>query len=169
MSLVNVQTTPGFKVGFAWKGSSQHKNDRNRSTSLKQWVPLLTIPGVEWHCLQLEMTDAERLVLAQLPSVRIVAGIKDWADTATVMSTLDAVIAVDTGLVHLSGALGLPTCVFISANPDFRWLLAPRTDTPWYKSMRLYRQPKHGDWQTPFSEVAARLRAIVHDYEQRAA
>lgn len=159
----------GFKVAFAWKGSAQHKNDRNRSTSLTQWVPLLTIPSVEWHSIQLEMTEPERQTLAGLPSVRVVGGIKDWADTATVLSRMDCLISVDTGAVHLAGAMGVTTAVLIAANNDFRWMLPPRRDSPWYKSVLLFRQPTHGDWATPFTELGARLRAIVHDHQQRAA
>jgi ADP-heptose:LPS heptosyltransferase len=158
-----------FRVAFAWKGSKDHKNDRNRSTSLKLWLPLFAIQGIHWVCVQQEITEPEKMLLEKLPNVEIVGRLTDWADTATVLSQVDAVIAVDTGLVHLSGALGIPTCVLIAATPDFRHLLAPRSDSVWYKSWRLMRQPTHGDWGTPFTEIAARLTAVIQDHESRKA
>jgi hypothetical protein len=166
---MRVAVTP-FRVAFAWKGSKDHKNDRNRSTSLKQWLPLFAIPGIQWVCLQQEITEPERLVLEKLPNVEIVGRLTDWAETAHVLSTEDVYVGVDTGICHLSAALGIPTCILISASPDFRWLMAPRTDSVWYRScVRLYRQPTHGDWATPFTELAARLTAIIADHESRKA
>jgi ADP-heptose:LPS heptosyltransferase len=158
-----------FRVAFAWKGSKDHKNDRNRSTSLKLWLPLFAIQGIHWVCLQQDITEPEKMLLAKLPNVELVGRLTDWADTAHVLGTVDCLIAVDTGLIHLAGALGVVTCCFVAATPDFRWQLAPRTSTPWYASVRLYRQPTHGDWATPFTEVAARLTAIIQDYQARAA
>jgi hypothetical protein len=160
--------TDGFRVGFVWKGSKDHKNDRNRSTSLKQWLPLLTMPGVRWYALQQEITAPERQVLDKLPNVTVVEGLKDWGDTAAVLMQLDALATVDSGIAHLAGALGVTTVTLISSTPDFRWGLA-RTDTPWYGSMRLIRQPKHGAWEPVFQELGARLASVVQDYETRRA
>jgi ADP-heptose:LPS heptosyltransferase len=162
-------TVTPFRVAFAWKGSKDHKNDRNRSTSLKQWLPLFAIEGIHWVCVQQEILEPEKMVLEKLPNVEIVGRLTDWADTAKILATVDCLIAVDTGLIHLAGAMGVVTCCFVSSVPDFRWQLAPRTSTAWYSSVRLYRQPRHGDWATPFTEVAARLTAIIQDYHARAA
>jgi hypothetical protein len=144
-----VTATEGFRVAFVWKGSRDHKNDRNRSTALKDWLPLLTIPGVAWVCFQQEMTGPEEAVLAKLPNVRHVGRLADWSETAYALTQVEALVAVDTGLVHLSGAMGLPTCVLLSACPDFRHM-QERT-TWWYANSLTYRQPKHGDWTTPLS------------------
>jgi len=173
-----VPLTGGFRVAFAWKGSKDHKNDRNRSTSLAQWLPLLTIPGVTWYAVQREITKPEEQVLRQLPNVHIVTGIRDWADTASVLTRVEAFITVDTGAAHMAGALGqpqpdgrieqMPTCVLVSATPDFRWMLS-RTDTVWYQNFKLYRQPVIGDWDTPIRQIGAALQAVVRDHEMRIA
>ncbi len=160
---------PGFRVGFVWKGSKDHKNDRNRSTRLQDWAPLLAIPGIAWICLQQEVTPPERAVLETMPNVTWVPGLRDWADTAHVLTQCESLICCDTGLGHLASAMGLPTCILVSGLPDFRWLLGPRTDTAWYANTRVYRQPMLGDWATPITEIAARLRAIIHIHHQEAA
>lgn len=158
----------GFPVAFAWRGSRDHKNDRNRSTRLSEWLPILAVPGIAWYCMQRDVSAIERQELAKLPGMRFVdtAG---WGETAGALTALrdrgGALVSVDTGLVHLAGGLGVTTAALISALPDFRWM-HQRSDTVWYPGTRLYRQPALGDWQTPIQEIAARLRAIV---EPRAA
>jgi hypothetical protein len=163
-----VPATEGFRVGFVWKGSKDHKNDRNRSTALSDWLPLLTIPGVSWLCFQQEMTDAERYALSQIPSVTHAGTFADWGETAYALTQVEALVAVDTGITHLAGGLGLPTCILLSACPDFRHMMAG-FGSKWYASHALFRQPKHGDWATPIGQIAARLRAIIHEHQTRKA
>jgi tetratricopeptide (TPR) repeat protein len=167
-----VPVTEGFRVGFVWKGSKDHKNDRNRSTALSDWLPLLTIPGVSWLCFQQEMTDAERYALSQIPSVTHAGTFADWGETAYALTQVEALVAVDTGITHLSGGLGIPTCILLSACPDFRHMMAG-FGSKWYASHALFRQPKHGDWadgpgsgrSPPIGQIAARLRAIIHEHQ----
>ena len=87
------------------------------------------------------------------------AEIEDWADTAAIVSQLDLVISVDTGVVHLAGALGVPAWVLLCYAPDWRWLLE-RADSPWYPAARLFRQPRPKDWASVLAEAAAALRVL---------
>jgi lipoprotein NlpI len=161
----------GFPVAFQWRGSTEHKNDRNRSTRLSDWAPLLGIPGVTWYCVQRDASEAERAILER-HGVHFPDTAGDWGHTASVLSQVNAMngvlISVDTAVAHLAGALGVPSCVLVSALPDFRWMLE-RPDTVWYENTMLYRQPVIGDWQTPMTEIAARLRAVIDTAQKEAA
>jgi len=86
--------------------------------------------------------------------------LKSFADTAAAIQALDVVVAVDTAVAHLAGAMGRPVCLLLPAVPDWRWL-RDRTDSPWYPTMRLFRQAAAGDWETPLSELAAHLGECV--------
>jgi ADP-heptose:LPS heptosyltransferase len=85
----------------------------------------------------------------------------DFSDTAAAVESLDLVISVDTSVAHLAGAMGKPVWVLIPFAPDWRWMLE-REDSPWYPSMRLFRQPKRGEWDAVFQRVAGELHALVH-------
>ncbi len=140
----------GLKVGLAWKGSARHANDRNRSCPPEAFSPLADLPGVRFHSLQKDPGDAVP------PGMRLAdhsAALADFADTAALIARLDLVIAVDTAVAHLAGALGKPVWTLLARAPDWRWLLG-REDSPWYPTMRLFRQREPGDWQ----EVMARVK-----------
>ena len=146
-----------MNIGMVWKGSATFKNDRNRSTDLALWKPLLDIANVTWHVLQTEATDAEIALLAKHDTVsRRPTPVKDWADTAAVITLLDLVITVDTGVAHLTGSLNKPVWILLPAVPDPRWLLN-RDDSVWYSSARLFRQKAAGDWQDVFARVRDEL------------
>jgi hypothetical protein len=166
-----IERTDDFPVAFAWRGSREHKNDRNRSTRLLDWLPLLTVPGISWYCLQRDVSDAEGAELSKIPGMHFVRT-NGWGDTASVLTELrdmgGVMVSVDTGIAHLAGALGLTTAVLVSALPDFRWM-HKRTDSVWYDQMAVYRQPMLGDWRTPMLQIAARLRAITTGVQQEAA
>jgi uncharacterized protein (TIGR03032 family) len=162
-----------LRVGIAWAGSPTQGNDRNRSAALADFAPLFEVPGVEWHSLQVgEKAEEIRGKSSAISGQRSAVGgqqvdirdwraeIKDWADTAAVVSQLDLVISVDTGVVHLAGALGVPTWVLLCYAPDWRWLL-DRSDSPWYPRSRLFRQPRLKDWASVMVEAAAALRGLV--------
>ena len=85
--------------------------------------------------------------------------IHDFADTAALIAELDLVISVDTAVAHLAGAMGKPVWLLLPLVPDFRWLLN-RSDTPWYPTMRLFRQTRDGDWQEPIARIAQELRQL---------
>ncbi len=147
----------GLKVGLAWAGSPQHVNDFRRSIELERLQPLFEIAGVSLVSLQVGPRAAD---IAQLPSGAIVglsAELTDFAETAGAILNLDLVVAVDTAVAHLAGALGKPAWVMLPFSPDWRWLLE-RSDSPWYPTLRLYRQPMPGDWNDVIARVAADLR-----------
>ncbi len=150
-----------FKVGIAWQGSAEHKRDRQRSVPLLAFAPLADVPGVRLVSLQTgpgreQLSDqADRLAVLDLADQ-----LEDFADTAALMSHLDLLITVDTAVAHLAGALGVPVWVALPLVPDWRWLLE-REDSPWYPSMRLFRQTSLGDWAGVFERLSEALRQQV--------
>jgi len=149
-----------LKVGLVWGGNKEHKGDRRRSIALARLAPLLGVEGVAWHSLQVGERTGE---LAQLPAGTLTdlsPRLTDFAETAGAILNLDLVIAVDTAVAHLAGALDRPTWIMIAFSPDWRWLLE-RDDSPWYPSVRLYRQGAPRDWDGVIARVAADLAARV--------
>ncbi|MCP4165654.1 MAG: TIGR03032 family protein, partial [Chloroflexi bacterium] len=138
--------TTALRIGIAWAGSPTQGNDRNRSASLADFAPLFDLPGIAWYSLQVGEKGAELdgwQGEVRIEDLRPV--IKDWGDTAAIVSQLDLVISVDTGVVHLAGALGKSVWVLLCHAPDWRWLL-DRSDSPWYPKARLFRQRHAKDW-----------------------
>jgi tetratricopeptide (TPR) repeat protein len=145
-----------LRVGLAWSGDSQHRRDRGRSIALRMLQPLWQLEGFEFFSLQLGPEAAQ---LAEFPAAAIVDhtnSIADFADTAALMTELDLIISVDTAVAHLAGALGRPVWTLLSHVPDWRWGLEGE-ETPWYPTMRLFRQPALGDWDTTIRRVAGEL------------
>ena len=151
----------GFKrVGLVWAGRPAHNNDRNRSTSLATYKPLFDLPGIAFVALQKgPATPQAGGFFARAPLVNLGAEIGDYGDTMAIMENLDVIVSVDTSVVHLAGALGRPVWVMIPRAPDWRWLLG-RADTPWYPSMRLFRQTKPNSWE----DVVARIKDALPGY-----
>jgi Flp pilus assembly protein TadD len=153
----------GFKVGIAWQGDRKHRSDRQRSAALAQFAPLAQVPGVHLVGLQ---KGAGSEQLRDCPFA--VTDLGTWLDnsggafldTAAVMKNLDLVVCVDTALGHLAGGLGVPVWLALPFAPDWRWL-RERADTPWYPTMRLFRQQGVGDWESVFMDMAAQLRQQV--------
>ncbi len=150
-----------FKVGIVWAGSPDHKNDRNRSCSLTDFAPLLNVPGVDYYSLQ-KGNGSEHLSDPSIGINIMDLGNKldDYYDTAAAIMNLDLVISVDTSAVHLAGALGKSVWTLLPYSPDWRWML-DRHDSPWYPTMRLFRQTGSGDWQGVFELVAEELKQII--------
>jgi tetratricopeptide (TPR) repeat protein len=148
---------PGFKVGLVWQGHRLHRNDRNRSLPVAALQPLLALDGVRWFSLQKEPVAAD---LAALPGITDLAdGLTSFAETAAAVMALDLVIAVDTAVAHLAGALGKPVWLALPHAPDWRWLMG-RADSPWYGSARLYRQVARGAWAGPVAAMAVALAKL---------
>ncbi len=144
------------RIGLAWSGAPAQKNDRNRSMDLRRLQPLLDLDA-DWVCLQKDVRDADAGALAKEGRLRIVADdLRDFADTAALVETLDLVVSVDTSVAHLAGALGKPVWVMLTYNADWRWLLG-RTDSPWYPSARLFRQPARSDWPSVAQDVRSAI------------
>jgi hypothetical protein len=145
-------------VGIAWQGNPRHPSDRRRSFPLASFEPLSALPGITLVSLQ-QGAGTEQLdrLRGRLP-IEEPAGFAhgDMLDTAAVIGGLDLVIAPDTAVAHLAGALGRPVWVALGSPSDWRWL-AGREDTPWYPSMRLFRQTSPGSWHDVFERIAAAL------------
>ena len=135
-------------VGLVWSGERSHDNDLNRSMRFATLAPLLDIPDVAFVSLQHEVREEDAALLQSCPGVvKVGANFTDFADTAAALATLDAVVAVDTGVAHLAGAMGVPLFLLLPFAADFRWL-RERADSPWYPTARLFRQPRFGDWDS---------------------
>jgi hypothetical protein len=144
------------RIGLAWSGKPGHKNDRHRSIALETLVPLLALP-FEFHSLQNEYRENEESLLKNFQQLRNHQNdLRDFADTAALVSEMDFVVAVDTAVAHLSGALGKPVWILLPFVPDYRWLL-DRPESPWYPTASLFRQTTSSDWETVISDVIHRL------------
>ncbi|MDR3633358.1 MAG: tetratricopeptide repeat-containing glycosyltransferase family protein [Isosphaeraceae bacterium] len=157
--------SPGFRIGINWQGNPQYKGDRLRSISLKTFARLAEIPGVRLISLQKHHgVEQIREVADQFDVEELRAPYDDVAgafmDAAAVIMNLDLVITSDTALAHLAGGLGATTWMPLSWSADWRWM-EHRTDTPWYPTMRLFRQLDPGDWESVFERMATELRALV--------
>jgi tetratricopeptide (TPR) repeat protein len=154
----------GFKVGIAWQGTKVLDVDLGRSTPLHLFEPLARIPGVRLISLQKNDGVEQLDQLPNLPVERLGDELDNgedaFVDTAAAMQALDLVITSDTALAHLAGALDRRVWVALKHVPDWRWFLR-RTDSPWYPSMRLFRQSADGDWAAPFAEIEAALAEVA--------
>jgi hypothetical protein len=149
---------PSPRIAVAWSGSADHANDRNRSIALAHFASLFAGTG-SFVSIQRDLRGGDADTLAPLANVTHVGGaLADFDDTAAVMALADLVISVDTSVVHLAGAMGRPVWVLLPFQPDWRWLLA-REDSPWYPTMRLFRQPRPGDWESVIAKVRESLSA----------
>lgn len=145
-----------LNVGFIFGGNPKFSSDRERSTDLASWAPVLNVPGVRFFCLQ--KGDRESDVAAAPPHViRLNERISTFRDTALAMNKLDLVISTCTSTAHLAGALGRPLWVVLGRNADWRWMVR-RDDSPWYPTATLFRQETRGDWPGVFARIAERLR-----------
>lgn len=148
---------PSLKVGLAWAGSPNHAEDRYRSIALDRLGPLGQVPGIRFVSLQKGHAATQTNKLPHgMQLIDISEEINDFADTAALIANLDLVIAVDTAVAHLAGAMGAPVWVLLPFAPDWRWML-DREDSPWYPTMRLFRQPLRGDWDSVIARVVRAL------------
>lgn len=149
-----------LRVGLLWFGSASNPRDKIRSLQLDALAPLLEMP-FEFHSLQNEVRDSDQPVLEVFRQIQQHQDeLKDFTDTAALISELDLVITVDTAVAHLAGALGKPIWILLPFVPDWRWM-NDRQDSPWYPSARLFRQAKQGDWKNVISNVRDELQKMV--------
>lgn len=154
-----LDSTPNrLNVGLAWSGNPHHRNDHARSTSYAVIRPIVEEVPAAFYCLQKEVRQSDRDALAATPHVHELAA--DLDDTAAIISLLDVVITVDTAFAHFAGALGRPVWILLPFSADWRWL-RHRSDTPWYPTARLFRQPSSGDWAPVIDEVRRALRDLA--------
>lgn len=155
----------GFRVGVVWQGKTGGNNDADRSFPLKALAPLAGVPGVRLISLQKGEGEADLAVLPGNMTVETLgadfdAGADAFLDTAAVMETLDLIVTCDTSIAHLAGALGRPCWVALKQVPEWRWQLG-RDDSPWYAGMTLFRQKARGDWESVFTTMADKLKALI--------
>jgi tetratricopeptide (TPR) repeat protein len=149
-----LESLSSLRVALAWSGRATHVNDRNRSLTLTQLQPLLSLDAVSFVSVQRDLRPADTEALSSHSHiVHLGDQLTDFADTTAVLALVDLVICVDTSVAHLAGALGRPTWVMLPFQPDWRWTL-DREHSPWYPATRLFRQPTAGDW----TSVVARVR-----------
>ncbi|MDR3438541.1 tetratricopeptide repeat protein [Telmatospirillum sp.] len=160
---------PGLKVGLVWAGNPRpgqpraHLVDSRRSVALRRLMPVLSVPGVTFVSLQKDEPATQMLGIA--PALRPqdwMKDVTDFADTAALVANLDLVIAVDTSIVHLAGALGKPVWILSRYDGCWRWLW-DREDSPWYPTARLFRQSEPGNWDAVATRVAAELTRFAAD------
>jgi hypothetical protein len=155
----------GFKIGIVWQGNPKCPGDRFRSFPVSAFEPLAQLPGV--HLVSLQKGAGVEQLATHRESWPLVdfgdaldADGGAFMDTAAIMMNLDLVITSDTAAAHLAGALGVPVWVVLPFVPDWRWLLE-RGDSPWYPTMRLFRQTEWGHWADVFEQVSAEVKALM--------
>lgn len=159
--------TGGIRVGIAWAGSAWFTRDAKRSCGLAPFQTLASLPGIRWIGLQKGAAAKQPTDLSgDLHLVNYGAKLRDFRDTAALVSVLDLVISVDTAVAHLAGSMGTPTWVLLPFVSDWRWLDA-REDSPWYPSMRLFRQARGETWTEVFRRVAAALQTLTQTPNHR--
>jgi tetratricopeptide (TPR) repeat protein len=145
--------THRLKIGIVWAGNPLHKHDTLRSCRLDYFLTMTAMEQVRLYSLQKEVSDQERCQISERNDlIHLGDGFKTFAETAAAVHNLDLVITADTSMAHLAGAMGKPTWLMLNYLPDWRWMLE-RTDSPWYPSMRLFRQPAPGDWDGLFEAL----------------
>jgi len=167
VTLNSAPTATPYKIGVVWSGSPTHQQDYRRSMTLAEFAPLLqtvkAVQGqpVQFFSLQTPVRDRDRPLFNQLCEagtlIDLGSAVHDFGDTAYLLDHLDLIIAVDTSVIHLAGALGKTAWVLLAAAADWRWLL-DRSDSPWYPSVRLFRQRQLGNWHTVIHDVQTSLQ-----------
>jgi len=148
-----------FRIGLVWGGSPDHLKDRDRSIEPELFRPLVETPGVSALSLMVGRDGEAGRVFGDVVT-DLAPDLGDFADTAAAIANMDLVISVDTAVAHLAGALGTMVWTLLPFNSDWRWMLG-RDDSPWYPSMRLFRQEKREDWEGVIERVAAELADLA--------
>ncbi len=154
-----------LNVGLTWAGNPELRRDYNRSCSFDDLSHLLNIPDINFYSLQ--KGEAFYQILNNPEGIKVLDytdELNDFADTAALIQNLDLVISVDTAVAHLAGALGRPVWTLLPFVPDWRWML-DREDSPWYPTMRLFRQPSIGDWKSVIERVKDELKKLIGNCE----
>lgn len=143
------------RIGLVWAGNPNYSGDKERSMQFEQVRRLLDIAGIEWFSLQKGYAEAQ--LPDDAPIQALGSSLTDWPTTASTVAQLDLVISTCTSVPHLTGAMGRPAWVMLAQDADWRWLDRSRNDSPWYPSLRLFRQSAPGDWRGVVDAVAAAL------------
>jgi hypothetical protein len=148
------------RVGLAWSGSLTLRNDRNRSIALERFERMRALP-LDFVALQKDIRSPDLAAVAKgAPLATYSDELADFRDTAALVDLMDLVVTVDTSIAHLAGALAKPVWLLLPFSPDWRWLLN-RADSPWYPTMRLWRQPRPGDWDPVLADIESGLGQLA--------
>jgi ADP-heptose:LPS heptosyltransferase len=154
-----------LRVGLVWSGNPNHSNDHNRSVPLRTLARILDVDAT-FVSLQKEARPDDAAVLRERHDiVDLTADLTDFNETAALVSCLDLVITVDTSVAHLAGAMGRPTWILLPYTPDYRWLLH-RDDSPWYPTVRLFRQTERRDYAEVLDRVRRELLELVAEEKE---
>ena len=145
-----------FKVGISWAGSPTQKDDKRRSVKLEQLAPLFDVPNASFFSLQMPVSAEEAEMLEKHNVTNLEPDLPGYARTAALVDQLDLVITVDTAIAHVAAALGKPTWILLSADPDWRWL-TDGEESPWYPTARLFRQDDLSSWESVVEHVRQEL------------
>jgi hypothetical protein len=165
-----LNTIQGFKIGIVWQGNPHHGWDRHRSFPLAQLAPLAQVDGVQLFSLQKGAgVEQLRARAGRFPVIELATELDatggGFMETAAIMKNLDLVITCDTATAHLAGALGVPVWVALAAIVDWRWMFQ-RDDSPWYPTLRLFRQTELGNWPPVFERMADEVRKRLQQATQ---
>ena len=150
-----------LKVGIVWAGKPVHTEDKARSCHLRDFLPLSKIPGLALFGLQKGgAADQAKDLAGEMALTNLGGELNDFTDTAAVIENLDLIVSVDTAVLHLAGAMGRPAWAVLPFSPDWRWML-DRRDSPWYPTMRLFRQRSYGGWEDVFQRVSQELEMLA--------
>ena len=149
------------RVGIVWSSLSNFRNDSYRSLKLKEFLEALPKNGIEYICLQKEIKEGDKEALASAQGIRFFGNeLKDFSETAALIENIDLVVSTCTSVPHLSGAMHKPTWLLLSCVPDWRWMLN-RNDSPWYSSVRLYRQDDTRNWAGILEKIKTDLEDLL--------
>ena len=144
-------------IGICWAGRPTHENDKNRSCPVHYFMRLLDKANITLVSLQRDQSPPSHDCMIDCSAL-----LTDFSKTAALIKQCDLIITVDTVIAHLAGSLGKPTWIILPFVPDWRWLL-DREDSPWYNSVRLFRQHTHKQWDDVFERVATALDQVIHN------
>jgi hypothetical protein len=151
---------PALRVGLAWAGNPEKSSDRLRSIPQEKLLPLLRAAGIEFYSLQVGVGQNAPPAWRDTGLIDLTAHMTDFAETAAFVAELDLVISVDTAVAHLAGAMGKPVWTLVPFAPDWRWGLQSES-TPWYPTMRLFRQSSAGDWDSVVERICEESEGLV--------
>jgi len=156
----DIKAPVGFNIGICWTPKAEVP-DQQRQVPFLKMAALAELPGVILHSLQIERNGVLKTTGADMFIRNRANEIRDWQDTANLMASMDLIVSIDSGPAHVAGALGMPTFCLLPYRASWRWGVREMSTTPWYPSMRLFRQPETGDWETPFEQLRAAIRETL--------
>ena len=150
------------RVGLCWSGRPTHANNLRRSMALADLRPLASVRDAQLISVQKTLTTADRAAIAaDWPElIEFSTELTDFSETAALIANLDLLITIDSAVGHLAGATGAPVWLMLASPSDWRWMLPPREDTPWYPTARLFRQPQPGCWGEVVDSIVGELGTL---------